>query len=132
MRRLFPPAQAALPTVELHPAHLRLVGFPEEVMVRVRKAFSWDIPGTFFAAKSHREKHPVPQSWCSACQSDGKRCLLEGDNLPRGFGEQLHSLLWQITAFGGAGAGGGRAGAGAGSTEAVTIHAPCGAHGRWV
>lgn len=96
IKPLFPTETATetLPTIEIHPARLRLVGFTDETLAAVAKVFSWPVPGAVFAQRTHKQKHPSPQAWCKACQWDGKRCLLEPDgSLPWGYGARLYDLL---------------------------------------
>lgn len=79
--------------IEVHPTYLEIVDADEETLALIDKAFSWDIPGFFFQQRNHKKKHPTKMAWCWACNSDGKKHLLEDNTLPLGFHNKLSDIL---------------------------------------
>jgi len=79
--------------INIHPTKLVFEDVPDNAAELLSDTFSFEIPGFFFAQKTHKKKHPVPQKWCSFCQSDGKRNLYNQGTMHLGFLNQVKKLL---------------------------------------
>ena len=79
--------------INIHPTQLILQDVTEEAEKILSVAFCYEEPGSYFALKTHKKKHPTPQKWCSFCQWDGKRKLYSDGVLHFGFLQRVKKLL---------------------------------------